>query len=95
MRAEFLQSATHELRTPLMNIRAYAETLELTDDIDVEQQKEFCNIINSEAVRLSRFVDELLDVDKMEAGALSLVRLETDLDRLLGEVIAKVQPQMT
>ena len=94
MRAEFLQSAAHELRTPLMNIRAYAETLELTEDIDVEQQKEFCNIINSEAIRLSRFVDELLDIDKMEAGGLSLDSHEIDLERLLDDVIGKVQPQM-
>lgn len=94
MRTQFLQTATHELRTPLMNICAYAETLELTDDLDVEQQKQFCNIINSEAMRLSRFVDELLDVNRMEAGAMSLTLHETNVERLLQEVIEKVRPQM-
>jgi two-component system phosphate regulon sensor histidine kinase PhoR len=94
MRTQFLQTATHELRTPLMNICAYAETLELTDDLDVEQQKQFCNIINSEAMRLSRFVDELLDVNRMEAGAMSLALHETNIERLLQEVIEKVRPMM-
>lgn len=94
MRTQFLQTATHELRTPLMNICAYAETLELTEDLDVEQQKQFCNIINSEAMRLSRFVDELLDVNRMEAGAMSLALHETDVERLLLDVIEKVRPQM-
>jgi len=94
MRNQFLQTATHELRTPLMNICAYAETLELTEDLDVEQQKQFCNIINTEAMRLSRFIDELLDVNRMQAGAMSLARHETDMERLVQDIIDKVRPQM-
>lgn len=94
MRDDFLFTATHELRTPLANIKAYAETLALDDDIDVEQQKQFCNIINAEVTRLSRFVDELLNVSQMEAGALSLSRQDIDLARLLDEVIGNVKPQM-
>ena len=70
-RNEFVSTATHELRTPLANIKAYAETLAIHDGIDVEQQKEFCNIINAEATRLSRFVDEVLNVNQMEAGSLA------------------------
>jgi PAS domain S-box-containing protein len=61
MRTQFVNSATHELRTPLANIKAYAETLALNDITDLENQKEFLNIINSEATRLARFVDELLN----------------------------------
>src|SRR5690606_38336226 len=40
-RDQFVFTATHELRTPLANIRAYAETLAMADDIDVRQQKSF------------------------------------------------------
>jgi signal transduction histidine kinase len=94
MRNQFVFTATHELRTPLGNIRAYAETLSLEQGIDVERQKEFCNIINAEATRLGRFVDELLNISQMEAGSLTLARHETDLARLLTEVIEHVQPQM-
>ena len=95
MRDQFLQTASHELRTPLANIKAYAETLGVgSDELDVEQQKEFCNTINSEASRLARLVDDLLSVSSMEAGSLSLTRQETDVGRLLEEVIGKVKAQM-
>lgn len=94
MRNQFVETATHELRTPLANIKAYAETLELTDEIPVEQQKEFVNIINSEATRLSRFVDELLNLSQMDAGSLTISRSETHFDRLLQECIEHARPQI-
>ena len=93
MRNQFLSTATHELRTPLTTIKAYAELLAQEDDLDVEKQKSFCNTINAEATRLSRFVDQLLNVNQMEAGALSLARHETDIERLIGEVVENIQPQ--
>jgi two-component system phosphate regulon sensor histidine kinase PhoR len=94
MRDQFVDTATHELRTPLANIKAYAETLALADVIDVEQQKQFLNTINSEASRLARFVDDLLSVSSMEVGSLSLNKQVTDLGRMLNEVLAKIRPQM-
>ncbi len=93
-RNEFVSTATHELRTPLANIMAYAETLVGHDKIDVEQQKEFCNVICSEAARLSRFVDDVLNVSQIESGAFRIDRRETDLERLLMQVIEHVRPQM-
>ena len=93
MRNQFLSTATHELRTPLTTIKAYAELLAQEDDLDVEKQKSFCNTINAEATRLARFVDQLLNVNQMEAGALTLSRYETDIERLIGEVVENIQPQ--
>ena len=94
MRNQFVFTATHELRTPLTNIKAYAETLALDEQIELEDQKKFCNIINSEVTRLGRFVDELLNVSQMEAGALALTLQETNLERLFNEVIEHNKPQM-
>jgi PAS domain S-box-containing protein len=94
MRDQFVDTATHELRTPLANIKAYAETLALADVIDVEQQKQFLNTINSEATRLARFVDDLLSVSSMELGSLSLNKQVTELGRMLNEVLAKIRPQV-
>ena len=94
MRDQFVDTATHELRTPLANIKAYAETLALADVIDVEQQKQFLNTINSEASRLARFVDDLLSVSSMELGSMSLNKQVTDMARLLNEVLQKVRPQL-
>ncbi|QDU54776.1 Sensor histidine kinase YycG [Aeoliella mucimassa] len=92
MRGQFIDSATHELRTPLANIKAYSETLALMEDVDIEQQKEFCNTINSEATRLARFVDDLLSVSSMEVGSLSINRQNVHLERLFEEVVEKVRP---
>lgn len=92
-RNQFVFTATHELRTPLCNLKAYAETLALQDGIDVDQQKEFCNIINSEATRLARFVDELLNISQMEGGGLSVTKHQTDVERMLKEVLDHVRPQ--
>ncbi|MFV1967282.1 MAG: ATP-binding protein [Pirellulaceae bacterium] len=94
MRGQFLDTATHELRTPLANIKAYAETLALSDAMDVESQKEFCNTINAEATRLARFIDDLLSISSMEAGSLALQRQDVDAERMFREVIGKVKPQM-
>jgi two-component system phosphate regulon sensor histidine kinase PhoR len=63
------------------------------DDIELEQQKQFYNTITSEATRLARFADELLNVSLMESGALALDRHETDAQRLVEEVVEHVQPE--
>jgi signal transduction histidine kinase len=93
-RQGFVSLATHELRTPLANIKAYAETLAIHEGIDVEKQKEFCNIINSEATRLSRFVDEMLNISQIESGSMIFDRRETDLERMLQDIVEHVRPQM-
>lgn len=94
MRDQFIDTATHELRTPLSNIKAYAETMVSCNSIDVEEQKEFCNIINSEVTRLARFVDDLLSISSMEMGSLSIDKQKVDTARMFAEVIEKVEPLM-
>jgi len=91
-REQFVFTATHELRTPLANIRAYSETLASAGDIPVEQQQSFYNIINSEATRLARFVDELLNISQMEAGAITIDKHEVQLDRMLDELLDSQRP---
>ena len=91
---EFFDAVTHEFRTPLTNIMAYAEALATFDQVDTEQQKEFCNTITSEAGRLSRFIDDLLDISSMEAGVVSLNKSITDMERLIDECADKVRSQL-
>ena len=93
-RNQFVLSATHELRTPLANIKAYSETLASAEDLEVSQQREFYNIINSEATRLARFVDELLSVNQMQAGSVTIQKHETDIERLVSEIVENMQPQI-
>ncbi len=82
-RDQFLMTATHELRTPLNNLHAYAEALQDEDALEVEQQKEFCNVIVSEAHRLGRLVDQLLTVGQMEAGSLIAHRHELEISPMV------------
>lgn len=91
-REQFVLTATHELRTPLANIQAYSETLATVSELSVEQQKNFYNTINNEANRLSRFVDELLNISQMEAGAITIEKHEVQLDRLLNEILESQRP---
>ena len=94
MRDKFLATATHEFRTPLANIRAYAESLDMSDDLDAESRKRFYNVIQSESLRLSQLVDDLLDISRMQAGAMALDCKETDLGRLVEEITQKVEGEM-
>jgi PAS domain S-box-containing protein len=91
-REQFIDAVTHELRTPLANIKAYAETLASLDATDIEAQKEFSNTINAESTRLARFVDDLLDVSSLEVGGISLARQTVDTQRFIEEAAAKVRP---
>ncbi|MGV3485880.1 MAG: sensor histidine kinase [Planctomycetaceae bacterium] len=92
-RDQFLMTATHELRTPLANLMAYAETLATSADIDVEQQKEFCNVLHSEASRLSRLVDHLLSVGQMEVGSLVIAQADVDLAMVVNDAVENLRAQ--
>lgn len=94
-RDQFLQTATHELRTPLANLRAYAEALSIESGVSVEEQKEFCNIITDETNRLSRLVDHLLTVGQLEAGSLVIQQHSLDPVRILEEAIEYARPQIS
>lgn len=93
-RQNFVATATHELRTPLANITAYAETLASTENLDSDDQKRFLNVIHGEADRLARFVDDLLTVDRMEAGAMEIDEIETNLERILDDIEDKLGSQV-
>lgn len=90
-RDRFVGAATHELRTPLANILAYAETL-TNAEMDPVSQREFFNTISSEALRLNRLLDQLLNLQQMEAGSLTLDRVPCDLLRLIEEACDHMQP---
>jgi Na+/proline symporter/signal transduction histidine kinase len=65
---EFLDTVTHELRTPITAIRAASEILYDDDDIPEEIRKQFLQNIISESDRLNRLIDKILDLEKFETG---------------------------
>jgi Na+/proline symporter/signal transduction histidine kinase len=65
---EFLDTVTHELRTPITAIRAASEILHDDEDVPFEVRKQFLQNIISESDRLNRLIDKILDLEKFETG---------------------------
>jgi signal transduction histidine kinase len=68
LKDDFMSSVTHELRTPLASIRAFSEILYDDPEIDLVERKRFLGILVSETERLSRLVNQVLDLAKIESG---------------------------
>lgn len=66
MKSEFLSTAAHELRTPMASIYGFAEVL-MTQELDVESQREFLTIIWKQSEWMSSILNELLDLARIEA----------------------------
>jgi signal transduction histidine kinase len=90
-RDNFLYHVTHELRTPLTNIRAYAETLSQGVIEDAQTIRECYNVIMGETQRLSRLVEDILNVSQLEVGSARLDVGEVQMDRLLRAVVQDMQ----
>ncbi len=79
---------THELRTPLTSIRAFSQILSDSPDVAPEQRARFVAIITKETERLTRLIDQVLDLAKIEAGNVEWRMAAVDLRTLLSEAVA-------
>jgi len=86
-RDSFLYHVTHELRTPLTNIQAYAETLTGPGFDDEQTRRECYNVIISETRRLSRLIEDILNISQLEVGTARIELGEVDLVRLLRQIV--------
>ena len=67
--SRFISNVSHELRTPLFNIKSYVETLhDLGDQLTLDEQREFLGVANDETDRLTRLVNDVLDLSRLESG---------------------------
>jgi two-component system, OmpR family, sensor histidine kinase KdpD len=93
LRATLLSAVSHDLRTPLAAIKAAATSLLQHDIAWSEAERDgFAQSINGSADRLNRLVANLLDLSRIEAGALRLDLEEYLLEDLIGEATAQVRP---
>jgi len=90
--AEFVSAVSHEMKTPLAGIKAYVELLVDGDAEDKETQEEFLGVINSQADRLQRLIDNLLNIARIEAGVVNVSKKDRSLNELLEEALHVVQP---
>jgi two-component system sensor histidine kinase KdpD len=94
LKSALLQSVSHDLRTPLATIRAAAGTLRPDSRLSEEDRAESADAIDREVEYLNRLVTNLLDLSRIEAGAL---RAETDvfeLDDLIGRVLERLHTRL-
>lgn len=90
--AEFVSSVSHEMKTPLAGIKAYVELLADGDAEDEETREEFLEVIDSQADRLQRLVENLLNLARIEAGVVSVNKNNRSLNEVLEEASQVVQP---
>lgn len=91
----FVSSVTHELKTPLTNIRMYIEMLEQGIAHDTDREKEYFRILGSESARLTRLINNILEFSKLENKQRHLALTQGTLDEVLEEVkdVMKVKLQ--
>ena len=67
--SRFISNVSHELRTPLFNIKSYVETLhDMGDQLSDAERQEFLGVANDETDRLTRLVNDVLDLSRLESG---------------------------
>lgn len=88
MRSEFVANVSHELRTPLTSIRGFVETLLDSGTDDPEMTKHFLNIINTETRRLSKLVDELMYLSRIEEQKVVHKWRQVEIRQLFDRVLA-------
>src|SRR5712691_1547162 len=92
MKSEFVSTVSHELRTPLTSIRAYAETLRDMVGEDATIQ-EFLRVIDEESERLSRLINQLLSLARIESGRIQFGQEPTTLEPLVARAIETARPK--
>lgn len=71
MKDDFLSRVSHELRTPMTSIRSFAELLSEAETLDTPHSRRFIEILQHESERLTRLLDEILDLSAMESGQIA------------------------
>lgn len=88
---EFLDTVTHELRTPITAIRAASEILHDDDEIPEELRKQFLQNIISESDRLNRLIDKILDLEKFETGKQKIYLSKNDISKTIKNTLDSLQ----
>jgi PAS domain S-box-containing protein len=89
MKNEFVSNVSHELRTPLASIIGFAETIDSDRSMPEEMKHEFNLIILDEAKRLSKLINDVLDISKVEEGNIALAKSEFNLLEMIAPLLAQ------
>lgn len=95
LKSNFVASVSHDLKTPLALIQLFAETLELGRARSADRAQEYYRIINGEARKLTRLIENLLDFSRMEAGLRPYTLEPTDIGPLVRHVLDLMERQFS
>jgi two-component system OmpR family sensor kinase len=90
-RKQFIASASHELRTPIFSLGGFLELLE-DEELDEETRAQFLGQLRGQVARMRKLATELLDLSRLESGALELRPEPTDVGQLAREVASEFTP---
>ncbi|HVM28850.1 MAG TPA: sensor histidine kinase [Mycobacteriales bacterium] len=90
LKDDFVSTVTHELRTPLTSIRAFSEILLDNPELDAAEREEFLRTVVDETARLTRLINQVLDLSKLESGAAEWQIEPVDLAEVVHSCAASV-----
>src|SRR5713101_7181470 len=90
LKDDFISTVTHELRTPLTSIRAFSEILNDNPSLEEGERTKFLGIIVKESERLTRLINQVLDLAKIESGAAEWHSSEIDMREVLEDAVSAV-----
>jgi Na+/proline symporter/signal transduction histidine kinase len=88
LKDDFVSTVTHELRTPLTSIRAFTEILLDDPEVELGQRKKFLGIITKETERLTRLINQVLDLAKIESGKAEWIESGVDMKEVISDTLA-------
>ncbi|MCE5186325.1 MAG: hypothetical protein LLF76_09395 [Planctomycetaceae bacterium] len=90
MKNDFVSHVSHELKTPLASINAYAEMLVDGEARDAETLHQFCSIIQGQAERLNRLIEDILNISRIESGLIKVNRQDHSLAMVIRDAAAMI-----
>ncbi|MGC6518148.1 MAG: ATP-binding protein [Candidatus Puniceispirillaceae bacterium] len=91
VRRDFVANVSHELRSPLTSLVGFIETLQNTDNLTIDEKTHFLSIMEEESKRMTRLIDDLISLSRVEVEEHILPNEEVRLDEVIGSVSAILQ----
>jgi len=90
LKSEFVSLVSHEFRTALVGISGFSEMIR-DEDVTLDEAKVYAGDINKDAERLNRMINDMLDLDRIEAGRLTLHHQTVDMNNLLEDAVNRAR----
>ncbi|MCC5920567.1 MAG: sensor histidine kinase [Cyclobacteriaceae bacterium] len=91
LKDEFISTVTHEMRTPITAIKAFGEILLDNKELEDDERNQFLSVIVKEAVRMSRLINQVLDIERFDSGKQKLECTSCSIQEIINEAIASLE----